>query len=58
MYLEYPTHEIPFVKELSQIPFELRDGCFQVPDAPGLGVHLPPDMAGRYPFIPKTSFWA
>jgi D-galactarolactone cycloisomerase len=38
--LEYDTTENPFVRDLLSNPPELVDGCFTVPDAPGLGVEI------------------
>ena len=38
--LECDTSENPFMRELLFDPPELQDGCFVVPDTPGLGVEV------------------
>ncbi len=38
--LECDTSENPFMRELLSEPPELQDGCYVVPDAPGLGVEV------------------
>jgi D-galactarolactone cycloisomerase len=38
--LEYDTTENPFVRDVLSNPPVLVDGCFTVPDAPGLGVEI------------------
>jgi D-galactarolactone cycloisomerase len=40
LVLEYDTTENPFMREVLSNPPELRDGCFEVPSAPGLGVRV------------------
>jgi galactonate dehydratase len=41
-------------KEMKQ-PFEVENGYIKVPDGPGLGVELIPDVTERYPY--DTSSW-
>ncbi len=46
--LEWDTSENPFMVELLREPFVLDDGCYTVPDAPGLGVELDEDALARH----------
>ena len=34
----------------------IRDGELAAPDAPGLGVSLPDDVAERFPYVPGDSY--
>lgn len=43
LVLEYCVEPSEISRALATTPFRLEDGCFRVPDAPGLGVE--PDMA-------------
>ena len=47
-WLEMDRSENALRDELTVPRFDLRAGCVQVPDAPGLGVDIDPDMLSRY----------
>ena len=39
-------------------PFEVVDGCIMIPDAPGIGIDLIPDIAERFPpSSERQDFW-
>jgi L-rhamnonate dehydratase len=44
---EYSIADSPFVNDLLQQPFQLADGCLEVPTAPGLGIELNEDMVAE-----------
>jgi D-galactarolactone cycloisomerase len=46
--LEWDVSENPFMRELLRQPFVLRDGCYAVPDSPGLGIELDEEALARY----------
>ena len=56
-YVEYPTHGMPMVDTLAVEPFKIEDGLLQPPTAPGLGVHLPPEVLERHPYVEGSIFW-
>lgn len=56
-YLEFPTHGLPFIDAMTVEPFDLIDGYFKAPTAPGLGVCLPSELIEQYPYQPHTGFW-
>ena len=49
-YLSYAidSHYHDQVDDIITAPFEYEDGCFTVPDGPGLGVELDPDKVAKY----------
>lgn len=46
--------EAPLLTDLWVEPPVLKDGHLQLPDTPGLGVHLPQDFIERHPLRPGT----
>ncbi len=56
-YLEFPTHGLPLIEELSVEPFKIVNGCMSAPATPGLGVQLTAEVLNRYPHRPGTHFW-
>jgi D-galactarolactone cycloisomerase len=46
--LEYDTTENPFIREVVRNPPQLVQGCFTVPDCPGLGVDIDEDRLDKY----------
>lgn len=45
---------VPWYFEVVQGPIRMVDGCWQVPDAPGLGVEVDEDVAARHPYKPEV----
>jgi galactonate dehydratase len=46
---------VPWYRDvMSQTPIEMVDGCWIVPDAPGLGVEINQEEAVKYPFKQET----
>lgn len=43
---------VPWYFEVVQGPIRMVDGCWQVPDAPGLGVEVDETVAARHPYKP------
>ena len=41
---------VPWYDEVVRHPMVLRDGCWDVPEAPGLGVEVDEDAAAKHPF--------
>ena len=42
---------VPWFEEIcSEYPLKLEDGCWTVPDAPGLGIEIDETAAAKYPF--------
>jgi L-rhamnonate dehydratase len=48
LVLEYCVEPSEISRALAQDPFKLEDGCFRVPDAPGLGVEPNMEVVERY----------
>src|SRR5918912_2573540 len=48
LVLEYCVEPSEISRALAQDPFRLEDGCFRVPDAPGLGVEPNMEVVKRY----------
>jgi L-alanine-DL-glutamate epimerase-like enolase superfamily enzyme len=48
LVLEYCVEPSEISRALAQNPFRLEDGCFRVPDAPGLGVEPNMEVVERY----------
>jgi D-galactarolactone cycloisomerase len=46
--LEYDTTENRFIRDVLRTPPELDDGCFAVPDAPGLGIEVDEQVLRSY----------
>lgn len=47
---EYQKIANPLRDELLLEPLVLEDGCIRIPDTPGLGVRLDPDIIRKYPY--------
>lgn len=49
-YMSYAidSHYHDQVDDIITTPFQYEDGCFTVPDGPGLGVELDPDKVAKY----------
>jgi galactonate dehydratase len=41
---------VPWYQEVVRGPIAMVDGCWQVPEAPGLGIEVDEDVAARHPF--------
>ena len=39
-------------RDIAKIPFEVKDGYIQIPDAPGLGIDLDEERLAAYPYKP------
>jgi len=50
MHLEYHPPESPWLPELSDTVFSVKDGMFTVPDTPGLGIELNLGLLKKYPY--------
>jgi L-rhamnonate dehydratase len=48
LVLEYCVEPSEISRALAQDPFKLEDGCFKVPEAPGLGVEPNMEVVERY----------
>ncbi|MFL5240570.1 MAG: enolase C-terminal domain-like protein [Gemmataceae bacterium] len=46
--VEFCMAESPLRHELTHERFEIRDGLVRLPEAPGLGVTVDPDVVARY----------
>lgn len=46
--LEFDVYENPFRDEIVVQKFELKDGCFDVPRGPGLGIDIDEDRVRKY----------
>ncbi|MEV4136985.1 mandelate racemase/muconate lactonizing enzyme family protein [Dactylosporangium sp. NPDC049742] len=46
--LEYDTSENPFIRDILRVPPSLVDGCFAVPDSPGLGIEIDETTLSQY----------
>ena len=46
--LEFDVYENPFRDEIVARPFELKDGYFDVPTGPGLGIEIDEDVVRKY----------
>ena len=45
---------VPWYFEVVKGPIRMVDGCWQVPDAPGLGVEVDEAVAARHPYKPEV----
>ncbi|WP_245513565.1 MULTISPECIES: galactonate dehydratase [unclassified Mesorhizobium] len=45
---------VPWYFEVVKGPIRMVDGCWQVPDAPGLGVEVDEAIAARHPYKPEV----
>ncbi|AZO27745.1 galactonate dehydratase [Mesorhizobium sp. M1B.F.Ca.ET.045.04.1.1] len=45
---------VPWYFEVVKGPIRMADGCWQVPDAPGLGVEVDEAVADRHPYRPEV----
>ncbi|WP_245468333.1 MULTISPECIES: galactonate dehydratase [unclassified Mesorhizobium] len=45
---------VPWYFEVVKGPIRMVDGCWQVPDAPGLGVEVDEALAARHPYKPEV----
>nr|WP_192253333.1 galactonate dehydratase [Mesorhizobium silamurunense] len=45
---------VPWYFEVVRGPIRMVDGCWQVPDAPGLGVEVDEAVAARHPYKPEV----
>ena len=46
---------VPWFEEICSVyPLKLEDGCWAVPDAPGLGIEIDEAAAARHPFEPEV----
>ena len=45
---------VPWYFEVVKGPIRMVDGCWQVPDAPGLGVEVDEAVAARHPYRPEV----
>jgi galactonate dehydratase len=45
---------VPWFDEVFDHPMHLRDGCWDVPQAPGFGVEINEAAAARHPFAPEV----
>ncbi|RRH91182.1 galactonate dehydratase [Mesorhizobium tamadayense] len=45
---------VPWYFEVVKGPIRMVDGCWQVPEAPGLGVEVDEAVAGRHPYKPEV----
>ena len=43
-------------KEYSGEPLRLRDGHFELPQGPGLGIELDEDVIARHPYQPRPFY--
>ncbi len=50
MHLEYHPAEAPWLREFSDRYWDVHDGCFEVPEGPGLGVNLDLEMLRKHPY--------
>ncbi len=50
MHLEYHPAEAPWLREFSDRYWDVEDGCFAVPEGPGLGVNLNLEMLKEHPY--------
>ena len=41
---------VPWYDEVVRGPIRMVDGCWQVPEAPGLGIEVDERVAARHPF--------
>ena len=53
-FLEFSVTESGIRKEILARPFEQRDGYVEVPQSPGLGIELNPDVVRKYGFQTTT----
>jgi galactonate dehydratase len=45
---------VPWYFEVVKGPIRMIDGCWQVPDAPGLGVEVDEEVAAKHPYRPEV----
>ncbi len=50
LHLEYHPAEAPWLRAFSDRYFDVENGCFPVPEGPGLGVNLNLDMLKEHPY--------
>ena len=50
MHLEYHPAEAPWLREFSDRYWDVKNGIFNVPEEPGLGVNLNLDMLKEHPY--------
>jgi galactonate dehydratase len=50
---EEMTGAVPWYGEVVEGPIERKDGAWQVPDVPGLGIEVDERVAARHPFAPE-----
>jgi L-alanine-DL-glutamate epimerase-like enolase superfamily enzyme len=50
MHLEYHPEEAPWLPEFSDRYWYVEDGCFELPEGPGLGVNLDEKKMKEHPY--------
>lgn len=45
---------VPWYFEVVKGPIRMVEGCWQVPETPGLGIEVDEDVAARYPYKPEV----
>lgn len=48
--MEYHADEAEWIKDIADVHFEVKDGYFEVPEGPGLGVNLNLDVFREHPY--------
>jgi galactonate dehydratase len=54
MIQEEMVGAVPWYGEVVRGPIRMIDGCWQVPDAPGLGIEVDEAACARHPFAPEV----